>query len=399
MLTGPFDLAAGLMRLAPPEAAHEATLKSLELGLFPRATAPDHPSLALRFCGLALPNPVGIAAGFDKDARVPDAVLALGCGFAEVGTLTPLPQDGNPRPRIFRLARDRAVINRLGFNNGGQRAALDRLRCRFATEGVIGVNIGANKDSEDRIADYVQGLEAFSDVASYFTVNISSPNTPGLRDLQSVGALDELLGRADGGARAASSPRARHAGRSWSSFRPTSPRRSCATSSHASRGTSVDAIAVSNTTLSRRGLTDPAAREAGGLSGRPLFHRSTVMLARVYRATRRQDPADRYRRHRQRRGGARQDRGGRHADPALHRADLRGSGIDPAHQGASDASRAPRQCRGRHRSRRPRRRDLGGKAARGLATHLRAQGSGRRVDLINREMSQIGTTTMAPSSR
>ena len=284
MLTGPFDLAAGLLRLAPPEAAHEATLKSLELGLFPRATAPDHPSLALRFCGLALPNPVGIAAGFDKDARVPDAVLALGCGFAEVGTLTPLPQAGNPRPRIFRLARDRAVINRLGFNNGGQRAALDRLRFRFATEGVIGVNIGANKDSEDRIADYVQGIEAFTDVASYFMINISSPNTPGLRDLQSVGALDELLGKLmQARTRVVAMGKARRP--IVVKLSPDIAEEELGDIVACLARHDVDAIAVSNTTLSRRGLTDPAAREAGGLSGRPLFQRSTAMLARVYRAS------------------------------------------------------------------------------------------------------------------
>jgi dihydroorotate dehydrogenase len=283
MLNRIFDLAPPLLSLLSPEQAHEATLKSLELGLFPRSP-PDHPSLASRFAGLALPNPIGIAAGFDKDARVADAVLSLGCGFAEVGTVTPRAQLGNPRPRIFRLRRDQAVINRLGFNNAGHQAALERLRWRFSPVGVIGVNIGANKDSEDRIADYVTGLETFNDVASYFTVNISSPNTPGLRDLQAPEALDALLTRL-------TQTRARLADQG-------KPRRPIVVKlspdiaeedlpaivarlvAHA-----VDGIAVSNTTLSRAGLTDPAAREAGGLSGRPLFHRSTAMLARVHRAT------------------------------------------------------------------------------------------------------------------
>ncbi len=162
--------------------------------MFPAAVASDDASLAVSFAHLSLPNPVGIAAGFDKDARVPDAILRLGCGFAEIGTVTPLPQLGNPSPRVFRLPRDRAVINRLGFNNGGHAAALARLQRRTGP-GVVGVNIGANKDATDRVADYVRGLETFYDVASYFTINISSPNTPGLRDLQDPAALEELLQR------------------------------------------------------------------------------------------------------------------------------------------------------------------------------------------------------------
>ena len=137
----------------------------------------------------------GIAAGFDKDARVADAVLAMGCGFAEAGTVTPKPQPGNPKPRVFRLVADHGLINRLGFNNGGHAAALARLEARKGRSGIVGVNIGANKDSTDRAGDYVSGIEAFNAVASYFTINISSPNTPGLRDLQAPAALDELLSR------------------------------------------------------------------------------------------------------------------------------------------------------------------------------------------------------------
>ncbi len=283
MLNRIFDLAPPLLSLLPPEQAHEATLKSLELGLFPRSL-PDHPSLASRFAGLALPNPIGVAAGFDKDARVPDAVLGLGCGLAEVGTLTPRPQEGNPRPRIFRLPRDQAVINRLGFNNGGHAAALERLRRRYAWGGVIGVNIGTNKDSADRIADYVQGLTTFYDVASYFTVNISSPNTPGLRDLQAPAALDALLSRL-------MAARARLAGQGGRKrpivvkLSPDIAEDDIAAIVERLVAHAVDGIAVSNTTLARTGLSDPSAREAGGLSGRPLFHRSTAMLARFYRAT------------------------------------------------------------------------------------------------------------------
>ena len=284
MLKTLFDYAPRALALLPPEEAHEVTLKALELGLFPSPRAANEDSsLGVNFAGLSLPNPVGIAAGFDKDARVPDAVLRLGCGFAEIGTVTPLPQLGNPSPRVFRLPRDGAVINRLGFNNGGHQAALARLQRRKGA-GIVGVNIGANKDSTDRIADYVRGIETFYDVASYFTINISSPNTPGLRDLQDPAALEELLQRL-------LSARAKQ-------IEAGKPKRplivklapdiaeddfGAVVMQLAAQG--VDGIAVSNTTLSRRGLTETNGRQAGGLSGRPLFHRATVMLARVHQAT------------------------------------------------------------------------------------------------------------------
>ena len=144
--------------------------------------------------GVDFPNPLGVAPGFDKDARVPDAILGMGFGYAEIGTVTPLPQEGNPRPRVFRLLQDRALINRLGFNNSGHAAALARLN-RRRPAGVVGVNVGANKDATDWTADYVAGVRTFYDVASYFTINVSSPNTPGLRDLQAPAALGELVGR------------------------------------------------------------------------------------------------------------------------------------------------------------------------------------------------------------
>lgn len=283
MLRRLLDVTPRALALLPPEDAHELTLKALERGLFPRPSAPDHPSLAVRFAGLALPNPLAIAAGFDKNARVPDALLRLGCGFAEVGTVTPRAQIGNPRPRVFRLAADKAVINRLGFNNDGLAAALDRMST-LAKSGVVGVNVGANRDSIDRVGDYVHGIDAFYGVASYFVVNISSPNTPGLRDLQTPAALDQLLKRVMA-ARAAIIAEGRPK-------RPIVVKLTCDIAeadlpavidqlmAHA-----VDAIAISNTTLSRSGLSDKARREAGGLSGRPLFRRSTAMLARVYEAT------------------------------------------------------------------------------------------------------------------
>lgn len=282
MLKTLFDIAPRALTLLPPEEAHEITLKALELGAFPAAER-DAPLLAVDFAGLSLPNPVGIAAGFDKNARVPDAILDLGCGFAEIGTVTPLPQPGNPTPRVFRLRRDRAVINRLGFNNGGHQAALARLQ-RRPRRGVVGVNIGANKDSTDRIADYVRGVETFYDVASYFTINISSPNTPGLRDLQDPAALSELLSRVIA-ARTAQIALGKPKRPIVVKLAPDIPEASLPEVIAPIVEHGIDAIAVSNTTLSRRGLSDSDARQAGGLSGRPLFHRSTVMLARVYQAT------------------------------------------------------------------------------------------------------------------
>jgi dihydroorotate dehydrogenase len=287
MLNALFDLARPALLALDPERAHLMSLEALERGLHPRDTGPDDPALATTVAGLAFPNPVGIAAGFDKDARVPDAVLAMGCGFAEIGTVTPLPQTGNPKPRVFRLIDDRAVINRLGFNNEGHRAALLRLEARKAQlrGGIVGVNIGANKDTADRTGDYVTGLEAFYEVASYFTVNISSPNTPGLRDLQAPAALDELLGRVMAARErrvAAGAPRRPIVVK----VAPDIAEADVAPIAERLLAHRVDAIAVSNTTLARDGLRDAGSgKEAGGLSGRPLFHRSTVMLARMWQAT------------------------------------------------------------------------------------------------------------------
>lgn len=266
-----------------PEAAHELTLRALELGVYPRCAARQSRALEISLWGQSFPNPIGIAAGFDKDARVPDAILALGCGFAEIGTTTPEPQPGNPAPRVFRLVQDRAVINRLGFNNAGHKAALRRLEAR-SRRGVVGVNIGANKESPDRTADYVAGIEAFYDAASYFTVNISSPNTPGLRDLQAPAALGDLLARVMA-ARATKVAAGAPMRPIVVKIAPDLAVEDLDPVIAALVSYGVDGIAVSNTTLARTGLADPAGKEAGGLSGHPLFHRSTVMLARVYQAT------------------------------------------------------------------------------------------------------------------
>lgn len=290
MLNALFDLARPALLAFDPERAHELTLRSLEKGLHPRDTTPDQPVLAARLGSLRLPNPLGIAAGFDKDARVPDAVLSMGCGFAEVGTLTPVAQEGNAKPRVFRLIGERAVINRNGFNNCGHADAMTRLLHRArggarSASGIVGVNIGANKDSVDRAADYVTGLDVFYDVASYFTVNISSPNTPGLRDLQAPAALDELLGRVMA-ARLAKISAGEPELPIVVKVSPDIAEADVAAIADRLVAHRVDAIAISNTTLARPGLAgNITAEEVGGLSGRPLFHRATVMLARFHVAT------------------------------------------------------------------------------------------------------------------
>jgi dihydroorotate dehydrogenase len=283
MLETVFALARPLLNALDPEHAHELTLRSLEAGIHPRSSAPDDSRLGASVWGLAFPNPLGIAAGFDKDARVVGAVLAMGLGFAEIGTVTPRPQPGNPRPRVFRLSGDRALINRLGFNNGGHAKALARLQ-RHPPRGVVGVNVGANKDAPDRAADYVEGIRRFTDIAGYFCVNVSSPNTPGLRDLQAPAALDDLLARVLAARQelmAAGKPRRPIVVKLAPDLAEADLEPVVGVLAH--RG--VDGIAISNTTLSRLGVRDASGRESGGLSGRPLFHRSTVMLARVYRLT------------------------------------------------------------------------------------------------------------------
>lgn len=283
MMNTLFGATQSMLHVLPPEVAHEVTIRALELGCYPRWHQPTSSRLQQTVWGLNFPNPLGIAAGFDKDARVVDAILAMGCGFAEAGTVTPRPQSGNPSPRIFRLPKEGAVINRLGFNNGGHDAALRRLMARRGG-GIVGVNIGANKDSEDRARDYVAGIEKFYDVASYFMVNISSPNTPGLRELQSPEALDDLVGRVmDVRTRliAQGKPRRPIIVKIAPDIAEEEIGRICERLVRHR----VDGIAVSNTTLSRFGVSGPVAKQGGGLSGRPLFNRSTAMLGRVYVAT------------------------------------------------------------------------------------------------------------------
>jgi dihydroorotate dehydrogenase len=270
-----------LLRWFDPEDAHRLALQGLKLLPVPRSRPDDH-KLAVRAFGLNFPNPVGIAAGFDKNAEVPDALLRLGFGFVEAGTVTPKPQAGNPRPRLFRLERDQAVINRLGFNSDGAQAALRRLAARAHLGGIVGLNVGANKDSTDRTADYVKLIETFAPVASYFTVNVSSPNTPGLRNLQQARPLDDLLARVID---------ARERVRKNAGDSPVllkiAPDLSLAELDDVvqiARSRRVDGMVVSNTTIGRPSTLreQNRARESGGLSGRPLFRLSTRMVAETY---------------------------------------------------------------------------------------------------------------------
>ena len=270
-----------LLRWFDPEDAHRLAIQGLKL-LPPARPRPDDQKLAVRAFGLNFPNPVGMAAGFDKNAEVPDALLRLGFGFVEVGTVTPKPQAGNPRPRIFRLERDEAVINRLGFNNDGAEAVLRRLAARAHHGGIVGVNVGANKDSADRAADYVKLIETFAPVASYFTVNVSSPNTPGLRNLQQAAALDDLLARVID-----ARERVRQNAGDSPVLLKIAPDLSLAELDDVvqiARSRRVDGMIVTNTTLSRPPTLREQTRagEPGGLSGRPLFRLSTRMVAETY---------------------------------------------------------------------------------------------------------------------
>lgn len=275
-----------LMRL-DPETAHRAAVAAMRLTpALP--TRSDLACLAVSAFGLHFPNPVGLAAGFDKSGDLGEAALRYGFGFTEVGTLTPRPQAGNPRPRVFRLPAHRGVINRYGFNNDGHDAAWTRLKGR-RRRGLLGINVGANKDAADRTADYVAGIARFAPVADYFTLNVSSPNTPGLRDLQAAQALDDLLGRCI----AARDGAVARSGRKplLLKIAPDLDLRSLDDIVATARRRCIDGLIVSNTTVSRpEGLRDAAAVETGGLSGRPLFTLSTRMLAEAYLRVERQFP-------------------------------------------------------------------------------------------------------------
>ena len=270
-----FPLIRPLLHRLDAEQAHLLTLTALKA--LPWAVPPaSDPCLSQRLFGLDFPNPLGLAAGFDKNADVPDAMLGLGFGFVEVGTVTPRPQTGNPKPRLFRLSEDQAVINRMGFNNQGHGPVFKRLTHR-RSNGIVGVNVGANKDSVDRLSDYVAGIVVFAELASYITINISSPNTPGLRGLQSADALHRLLERLNQIRRAQTKPVAM-----LLKIAPDLDDAELRDIAACCAGGAVDGVIISNTTLQRQGLTSRHRSETGGLSGRPLQGLANRQLAKFY---------------------------------------------------------------------------------------------------------------------
>ena len=272
------------LRLLPPEAAHRVTIRALAAGFLAGRAGADDPVLETRAWGIQFPNPIGLAAGFDKDAEVFMPMLRLGFGFVEVGSITPRPQSGNPRPRVFRLAEDRAVINRLGFNSAGLAAAVANLRRPgSARSGIVGVNLGKNRDSMDAAADYAAGAAALASLADYVVVNVSSPNTPGLRALQEAAALRVLLGAVRAACRAAVPDRALPL---LLKIAPDLAPTDRVDISQVALDGAAEGLIISNTTVARPdGLRSRAAGESGGLSGRPLFGSSTDLLREMYRLT------------------------------------------------------------------------------------------------------------------
>jgi dihydroorotate dehydrogenase len=263
-----------------PEVAHGMSITALKSGFIPTCQVPRDSRLQQEVAGITFANPIGMAAGYDKNAEVPAELLKLGFGFTEIGTVTPKAQAGNPKPRIFRLVEDEGVINRLGFNNEGHDAAYTRLK-NANIKGVVGVNIGANKDSEDRIADYVSGIDTFYDVASYFTANISSPNTPGLRDLQARESLSALLSAVLEKREALTAKKARYVP-VFLKIAPDLTEEGLDDIAAEVLQHKLDGLIISNTTLSRDGLKSKVnTGEAGGLSGKPVFERSTTVLAKM----------------------------------------------------------------------------------------------------------------------
>jgi len=289
MIGALFSLARPALHALDAEKAHQLTIRSLSL--MPLIPAPkDDARLAVELFGRRFPNPVGLAAGFDKQCEVPDQLLSLGFGFVELGGVVPKPQPGNPRPRVFRLARDEAVINRFGLNSDGLEAARQRLSRRLGRPGIVGVNIGANKDSSDRIADYVTCIQALCGLVDFLTINVSSPNTPGLRDLQGEAFLDDLLARS-----IEARDKADEGRRKTTILLKIAPDISLDTldaivATALRRG--IDGLTVSNTTIARPDtLKEKAlAAETGGLSGKPLFVPSTRLLAETFLRVERKIP-------------------------------------------------------------------------------------------------------------
>lgn len=279
-----------LLRLLPPEPAHRLAIWGLSKGLGPRFAAPEDPLLRMELWGRSFAHPIGLAAGFDKNAVAVPGLFKLGFGFVEVGAVTPRPQPGNPSPRLFRLSADRAIVNRMGFNNAGLEAAKAQLSAVALSDfGPLGVNLGANKESEDRAADYESGIRAFAPLADFLTVNVSSPNTERLRDLQGAAALDALLSRC---LAARDSAKAAGLGNPALLLKiaPDLSASELADVAEVCLARRIDGIMATNTTLSREGIKDPQREEKGGLSGAPLFERSTQILRDLRRLTRGEIP-------------------------------------------------------------------------------------------------------------
>jgi dihydroorotate dehydrogenase len=281
----PYTLTAPLLRSLDAESAHRLTIRLLRTGLaapFYRPRAADPGSLAIEVWGRKFSNPIGLAAGFDKNAEAPDALLRLGFGFVEVGGVTPRPQPGNPRPRVFRLPEDRAVINRMGFNNDGLAAVLRRLDRGRPHAGPIGVNLGKNKDTADAAADYAAGARALAPVADFLVVNVSSPNTPGLRQLQDIAPLTEIV-TAVRAARDAAMPA--NPPPLLLKIAPDLSPADVEAIVALALAQALDGLVIGNTTVGRPPLRSPHRDEAGGLSGQPLFALSTEVLRRAARAS------------------------------------------------------------------------------------------------------------------
>lgn len=275
-----FDLARPVLHALPAETAHGLTIAALKAGLgVPSERAPDDPALSISVWKRAFINPVGLAAGFDKDAEVTRQMLRFGFGFVEAGSITPRPQPGNPKPRLFRLSEDRAVINRMGFNSKGHAAAEARLSKRDVAAGLVGVNLGANKESADMAADYVAGVQRFAPHADYLVANVSSPNTPGLRDMQRREAIADLISRVMAARDGAGPP-------ILVKIAPDLSAREREDIAAVALETGVDGLVVSNTTVARpEGLQSAHRAETGGLSGAPLMGPATACLADIYRLT------------------------------------------------------------------------------------------------------------------
>lgn len=278
-----------LLHLLPPETAHSVAIWALKNGLAGQVSATDDPILATRVWNLSFPNPMGLAAGFDKDAEVMDAMLALGFGFVEAGSVTPLPQPGNPKPRLFRLNEDQAVINRFGFNSKGLEHFVGKLRRRkhagaMGTMGIVGANVGKNRDAPDAAADYVTGISKVCALADYLVCNVSSPNTPGLRSLQARAEIEALIQRVLE-ARYNAAPDKKHLPPLLAKVGPDLDEAQLQDIAEVALATKIDGLIVGNTTVTRPALASRHGIETGGLSGLPLMHLATTCLSDMYRLT------------------------------------------------------------------------------------------------------------------